>query len=90
MNEMLVRLTSRAALAFREQSIEPWQGFQGAIPPFDYQRFLRALLLELREPTGKMLVAACEKAAEEQVRPIPIHRVDAASIWQAMIDEVLK
>lgn len=79
MSEMMVRLIGRSALSFHAQAIEPWKGFapQGVIPPFDYGAFLRALLLELREPTQEMLDASYDGNEGAKLH------------WQAMIDEVL-
>ena len=44
----------------------------------------------LRDPTTAMLLAACAEAKKEQLRPLNIHRTDAAMIWQAMLSEALK
>jgi hypothetical protein len=43
----------------------------------------------MREPTEAMILAACAKAKEEQVRPIEINRIDADTLYRAMIDAAL-
>lgn len=55
----------------------------------DLRAIVRAVLDGLRDPSQEMLVAACAKANEEQIRHIPIRRTDAATVWQAMIDAIL-
>lgn len=50
----------------------------------------RAVIMAMREPTTGMLIAACTECAKEQVRPIAIHRIDADTVWRAMIGEALK
>ena len=50
----------------------------------------RLAISAMEHPTAEMCRAACRKADQEQVRPIPIRITDAEIIWQAMIDEALK
>lgn len=87
MSLMMVRLKARMAVAFAAQEIKPWGGFSttGLAPPFDYDAFLRAMLLELREPTEEMHDAAIATVVHEngglEYGPV--------ICWKAMIDEVM-
>ncbi len=58
--------------------------------PYRFRRLAKAAIRSLREPTQAMVLAACAKANEEQIRPITIHRGDAVTVWQAMIDAMLQ
>lgn len=89
--QMITRISDALTTALAQQRIAPSWGadFSGVNPPLDVPAIARAILEEMREPTEAMILAACAKAREEQVRPIAIHRIDAATLWQAMIDAAL-